>query len=63
MYVRRPVNASDPFFALWADGDTEQAGPSRFYFSNRDGTRVWRLPYTMKDDWQTPEEVGYTTTE
>lgn len=58
MYVRRPVNASDPFFALWADGDTEQAGPSRFYFSNRDGTRVWRLPYTMTEDWETPEEVG-----
>ncbi len=59
MYVRRPVDASDPFFALWADGDTEQPGPSRFYFSNRDGSRVWKLPYTMTDDWETPDDVGY----
>jgi len=58
-YVRRPVNARDPFFALWADGDTEQESASHFYFSNRDGTRVWRLPYTMQQDWETPEEVSF----
>lgn len=59
MYVRRTVNASDPFFIFWADGDTERESPSRFYFSNRDGTRVWRLPYTMEEDWETPEEIRF----
>ncbi|MCH8523992.1 MAG: BNR repeat-containing protein, partial [Balneolales bacterium] len=57
MYVRRPVNAQDPFFVFWADGDTERESESRFYFSNRDGTKVWRLPYTMQDDWEAPEQM------
>jgi hypothetical protein len=57
MYVRRPVHAHDPFYVFWADGDTERESPSHFYFSNREGTSVWRLPYTMKEDWETPEEL------
>lgn len=59
MYVRQPVRARDPFFVFWVDGDTKRVSSSRFYFSNRDGSRVWRLPYTMTEDWVAPEEMSF----
>lgn len=46
-YARRPADAADPFFAFWADGNPTNLSPSRLYFSNSDGSRVWRLPYDM----------------
>lgn len=58
-YVRRSISARDPFFNLWADGDTVQASRSYFYFGNSDGTKVWRLPYTMEEDWETPEKITF----
>lgn len=48
-YARRPVNARDPFFAFWADGDPKKLSPSRLYFSDSTGTQVWRLPYTFPE--------------
>jgi len=56
-YARRPLKAKDPFFAFWADGDPTQVTPSRLYFGNSDGTRVWRLPYDMSAAFATPEEI------
>ncbi len=56
-YARRPLNAHDPFYAFWADGDPTQVTPSRLYFGNSDGTKVWRLPYDMSEAWAVPEEV------
>ena len=44
-YARRPVQARDPFFSFWADGDPTKLSPSHLYFSNSSGDRVWRLPY------------------
>jgi len=38
-YARRPLNAKDPFFAFWADGDPAKVSPSRLYFSSSDGTQ------------------------
>lgn len=58
-YVRRPVDAHEAFFVLWADGDTRNESASNFYFTNSNGTKVWRLPYTMEEDWQTPEEIDF----
>jgi hypothetical protein len=56
-YARRPVNARDPFFAFWADGHPAKLSPSRLYFTESSGKRVWRLPYTFPAgaDWAVPE--------
>lgn len=58
-YARRPLNAKDPFFAFWADGDPTQVTPSRLYFSNSQGTNVWQLPYDMPTPMATPQPVGF----
>jgi len=49
-YARRPVNAHDPFFAFWADGDPNQFSESRLYFCNSNGEQLWQLPYDMESD-------------
>lgn len=56
-YARRPVNAHPDFYALWADGDTLKPSASRLYFSNRYGTRVWRLPAAMTGEFARPEPL------
>ncbi len=56
-YVRRPLNAHPDFAAFWADGAADALSPSRLYFANADGSRVWRLPYDMEAEFATPEEV------
>ncbi len=58
-YARRPLNAKDPFFVFWADGDPTQFSPSRLYFSNSDGTRVWQLPYDMPTPLARPQEISF----
>ncbi|MDZ7618232.1 MAG: BNR-4 repeat-containing protein [Patescibacteria group bacterium] len=54
-YARRPMNAHPDFYAIWADGHARQESDSRIYFTNRDGTHVWRLPVTMDGDTAKPE--------
>ncbi len=54
-YMRRPVNAHPDFYAFWADGHARQQSESRLYFTDRDGTHVWRLPMTMDADRARPE--------
>jgi hypothetical protein len=56
-YARRPLNAKDPFFAFWADGDPTQVTPSRLYFGNSAGTEVRMLPYDMNSASAQPEMV------
>jgi hypothetical protein len=46
-YVRRPVNARDPFYAFWADGNPDEQSESRLYFTDSSGSRVWMLPFEM----------------
>ena len=48
-YVRRSVDAHPDFYAFWADGDPDKLSPSRLFFANRVGDKVWQLPYEMKD--------------
>ena len=56
-YARRPVDAQPDFYAFWADGNPDELSPSHLYFTNRDGDRVWRLPYDMTGDFAKPELV------
>jgi hypothetical protein len=58
-YARRPLNARDPFFVFWADGNPNQLSPSRLYFADSTGRKVFRLPYTFPEgaDWALPETV------
>ncbi len=56
-YVRRPVNARDPFYSFWADGDPAEFSESLLYFSNSDGSRVFQLPYTMSDASERPMRI------
>lgn len=56
-YARRPVNAHPDFYAFWADGNPDRFSISRLYFTNRDGTAAWCLPYRMADDFAKPRKL------
>jgi hypothetical protein len=56
-YVRRPVNAKNPFFSFWADGDPNGFSKSFLYFSNSNGKHVWQLPYDMEKDFAQPLKI------
>lgn len=56
-YSRRPLNANDEFYAFWADGDADKISPSRLYFANKKGDKVFMLPYEMKNDLEKPIEI------
>lgn len=56
-YARVPVDAHPDFHAFWADGDTLKPSESSLYFSNRDGTAVWRLPTRMDGEFAKPERL------
>lgn len=57
-YARKPVNAHPDFYALWADGDTKKPSVSHLYFTNKEGTAVWRLPERMTADFAKPERIA-----
>ncbi|WP_345685372.1 BNR-4 repeat-containing protein [Novipirellula caenicola] len=54
-YIRQPLNARDPFFVFWADGDPTRLSTSQLYFSDRSGEHVWRLPYEMTEAFAEPQ--------
>jgi len=56
-YARRPLNARDPFYAFWADGDPTKLSESRLYFGDSTGQHVWRLPPAMAGDFAKPESA------
>ena len=56
-YARRPLNARDPFFAFWADGDPGKLSESRLYFCDSTGERVWQLPYDMPGETAAPVRI------
>ncbi|MFO7956003.1 MAG: BNR-4 repeat-containing protein [Candidatus Brocadiia bacterium] len=57
-YVRRPVNAHPDFYAFWADGDARKPSVSHLYFTDREGSGVWRLPPEMEAAEARPEPLG-----
>ncbi len=52
-YVRRPVNARDPFLYFWADGNPHEFSISKLYFGDSSGN-IWQLPYKMKGEKARP---------
>ncbi len=56
-YVRRPWNAHPDFYAYWADGHGRQFSRSCLYFTDREGSGVWRLPPEMTSDADEPERL------
>lgn len=56
-YARRPLNAHDDFYAFWADGDADKISASSLYFTNKNGNKVWKLPYTMNEEFMKPERM------
>lgn len=58
-YPRRPLNAHPEFYALWADGHAREQSESRFYFTDREGSHVWKLPEEIAEGSETvrPEVV------
>jgi hypothetical protein len=56
-YARRPVDAHPQFYALWADGNPLKPSESRLYFTDREGSGVWRLPTNMDEEFAAPEKA------
>ena len=56
-YARRPIDAKDPFFLFWADGDPTLLSPSHLYFGNSSGDQIWQLPYEMQAVTASPQAV------
>lgn len=54
-YPRRPVDANPQFYALWADGNPLERSESHLYFTDREGSHVWRLPAKMDGEFAKPE--------
>lgn len=57
-YVRRPVQAKDPFYAMWTDGNPERITQCNLFFADSKGN-VYRMPYNMSEDYAKPELVKY----
>ena len=56
-YLRLPWNAHPDFHVFWADGNPLDPSESHLYFTDREGTRVRRLPEKMEGEFAEPEEV------
>ena len=56
-YAKKPVNARSDFYALWADGDTLKPSESSLYFTDKEGTGVWKLPAKMTGENAKPERI------
>jgi len=56
-YVRKSEHFKSPFVFFWANGDAHSFSKSALFFGNLEG-EVWQLPYTMKDDYETPKKIN-----
>jgi hypothetical protein len=57
-YARRPLNATDPFRAFWADGNPQQPSASRLYFGSGTGDSYWQLPFNMDGEFAPPIKMN-----
>lgn len=57
-FARQPLHAHADFYAIWADGDAHRASESSLYFTDRQGSQVWRLPRQMSEASE-PAEVAW----
>ena len=53
-YARKPFDAHPDFFCFWADGNGREPSPSRLYFCDRTGKKVFMLPETMTHEREKP---------
>ena len=51
-FVRQPLNAHEQFYAYWADGDALRESESHLYFTDKEGSAVWKLPDEMKAEFE-----------
>lgn len=58
-FVRQPINANPQFYAFWADGDPRKPSDSHLYFTDQQGSHVWKLPEAMTDEFATPQVVEW----
>ena len=56
-YARRPANARDDFYAMWADGNADHFSESFLYFCTKQGV-VYQLPQSMSGPTARP--VAYS---
>lgn len=56
-YVRRPLYAHNDFYAFWADGNADSMSVSKLYFTDKNGSQVYEMPYRMKTDYEKPIAV------
>ncbi len=56
-YVRRPLNANDDFYGLWADGNAFEPSDSRMFYTDKHTDALLRLPTTMTGNSALPEVV------
>ena len=54
-FARQPLRARPDFYALWGDGDTHRPSESSLFFTDREGSHVWRLPTRMETETARPE--------
>lgn len=52
-YARRPMQAHEDFYAIWADGHGRKPSTSRLYFCDKEGN-VFILPEIMEEEMQAP---------
>ena len=48
-FAQQPRGAQPDFYALWADGNARRPSESSLYFTDREGTHVWRMPTKMTE--------------
>lgn len=53
-YARHPAHAHPDFYTIWADGNAHERSESFLYFTDRDGSQVWRLPEKMEKQSERP---------
>jgi hypothetical protein len=56
-YLRRPLDARDDVWGIWADGNAREASASSLYFTDIGGAHVYRLPAKMTTDAAKPDLV------
>jgi hypothetical protein len=53
------LNAHPDFYLLWADGHARQPSDSCLYFTDRDGSAIWKLPSEIKGDQRTIQPIRF----
>lgn len=56
-FPRQVVNAKDDFYLLWADGHGREESESSLYFTDREGSAVWKLPPQIEGDAEMVEPI------